>query len=111
MTEARTRRAPALGARIVVAATAVAATISLVGWMGRAAQAEDASSAASVPPTIRRVVVVLTPSTAEPYIALEAVSAGRTVVVVTQPARVIRRAPAVAAGTPSAPPVTTSSGS
>ena len=95
-----------------MAAAAIAATVSLVGWMGRAAQAEGATPpAASVPPTIRRVVVVQTPSTTEPYIALEAVAAGRRVVVVTRPAQVIRRAPTPGAATQGAPAMTTSSGS
>ncbi len=110
MTDTRNRRAPALGARILVAAAAVAITVSLVGWMGRAARA-DGSPAAPVPQTIRRVVVVQTPPQTEPYIALEAVPAGRNVVVVIQPAPVIRRAPAPAAATQAAPPVTVSSGS
>ena len=111
------RRPPALGARILVAAGATAATIVLVGWMGRAAQAGAAPASPEATPTIiRRVVVVQEQPAPEPYISLEAVPAGRTVTVVTQPARVVHRAPAAGAATPAATapaaaPVTTSSGS
>ncbi len=114
-TRTQTRRAPALGARILVAAGATAATIALVGWMGRAAQATGGEEA-TAQVIIRRVVVVEEQTAPEPYIALEAVPAGRTVTVVTQPARVVRRttaaaAPAATTAAPAAAPVTTSSGS
>lgn len=110
MTESPKRRAPARGARILVAATAVAVTVLLVGWMGRNARADGAAITPS-PPTIRRVVVVETQPEPEPYIALQAVPAGRTVVVVRRPAQVIRRAPAAAGGGQVTAPVSTSSGS
>ena len=107
------RRSPALASRLLVAAAAVAATAGLVGWMGRAAGAAEESEALAVGPTvtIRRFVVVEPRPEPEPYIVLEAAPAGRVVTVVTQPARVVRRASA-ATTTQSAPaPVTTSSGS
>lgn len=108
------RRAPALGARLLVTAGATAATIVLVGWMGRAAQAGGSvTNVVSMPTVIRRVVVVQEQPAPEPYISLEAVPAGRTVTVVTQPARVVHRAPAATPAAPAAAPapVTTSSGS
>ena len=110
----RVRRSPALGARIVVAAGATAATIVLVGWMGRVAQAGAASETqAPVVQIIRRIVVVQDQPAPEPYISLEAAPAGQTVTVVTTPVRVIHTAP-VAAPAPAVVfpvPVTTSSGS
>jgi hypothetical protein len=113
----RSRRSPALGSRIIVAAAATAATIALVGWMGRPAGASGVEAVtAAAPPIIRRVVVVEAQPDPEPYITLEAAPAGRTVTVVTQPARVVSRTTAAAPAASVAPaqvaaPVTTSSGS
>ncbi len=78
-----------------------------MGWIDRAAANGPVAPAAT---TIRRVVVVAPQPEPVPYITLEAVLPGRTVTVVTQPPRVVHRAPA--ASTAAAPPVvTTSSGS
>jgi DnaK suppressor protein len=79
----------------------VAVTIALVGWMGKVAQAGAATpqvgeAAATV---VRRVVVVASQPAPEPYISLEAAPASRTVVVVSQPGRVVHRS----SGAPAAP--------
>jgi hypothetical protein len=106
----RQRRSPALGGRILVAASSVAATIALVGWMGRVSTAGSDPEGAPAE-VIRRVVVVETRSP-EPYIALKAAPAGQEVVVVTRPAQVIHRpAPAAIPGPVTAAPVAKSSGS
>lgn len=109
-TTERSRRAPALGARILVASLSLGVTAGLVGWMGRSARAslEAEPVADEAAPTIRRVVVVPTP---EPDIVLQAVVAGRTVTVVTAPPRVVRRAPAASGGGGGPAPVTSSRGS
>lgn len=103
------RRSPALGGRILVAASSVAATIAMVGWMGRVATAGSDLEGAPAE-VIRRVVVVETRSP-EPYIALKAAEAGQEVVVITRPAQVIHRAPVVVATGATPAPVTKSSGS
>jgi hypothetical protein len=102
-----TRRSPALASRLFVAGAAVSATIAMIGWMGRSA---GASAPTSATVTVRRVVVVEPQPEPVPYITLEAVLPGRTVTVVTQPPRVVHRAPGAAAPV-SVPVVTTSSGS
>ncbi|HEX5631106.1 MAG TPA: hypothetical protein VFY15_05550, partial [Acidimicrobiia bacterium] len=86
----RARRPPALASRMFVSAAATAATIAMVGWIGRASAGEPVTAAT----TVRRVVVVVPPPDPVPYITLEALLPGRTVTVVTQAPRVVHRAPA-----------------
>ncbi len=91
-----------------VSAAATAATIAMVGWIGRASAGEPMTPAAT---TVRRVVVVVPPPDPVPYITLEALLPGRTVTVVTEAPRVVHRAPAASSTASAAPVVTTSSGS
>jgi hypothetical protein len=103
MVEAQaTRRAPALGARILVAAAATAATIALTGLLGRAAMLGSATGGPTVSnQVIHRIVVVDQPASATPA----------QQPVVAQPASAIPPAPVAVAAPPAATPVTTSSGS